>query len=447
MNKISIIIKREYLTRVKKKSFIIMTILGPLLMASIWIVPIYLATVSNEEYTVQVLDETGLFRSHLTDTDNIHFVPLNTSLSKAKKLLSKSEDLSLLYIPATELNVPATAVLYSSSQPSIDVTSQIKDMMKREVESLKLQASGVNPDILRSIKSNVQLNTIRIDKEGNEKKSFTEVSLILGIFSGLLIYMFIFIFGSQVMRGVIEEKTNRIVEVIISSVRPFQLMMGKIVGVALVGLTQFLLWVVLTFSIVTAFQLSLNETPQLSHTESMYSRSGKILNPEQLSEFSKEMKQQDSTTYQILEAINSIDYGVMIGAFLFFFLGGYLMYAALFAAIGSAVDSETDTQQFMLPITIPLILSMVMVGFITTNPTGPIAFWFSIIPLTSPVIMMARIPFGVPYWQIFLAMGLLVIGFLFTTWLAAKIYRTGILMYGKRTSYKELWKWIKYSNT
>lgn len=444
MNKILIIIKREYLTRVKKKSFIIMTILGPILMASIWIVPIYLTTVSDEEHTIQVLDESGMFRGQFKNTDNIKFVPVNMDIEKAKSLLSADENLSLLYIPATELNVPSTGILYSGSQPSIDVTSQIKDIMKRQVESLKLQASGVDPEILRSIKSNVHLNTIRIDEEGNEKKSFTEVSLVLGIFSGLLIYLFIFIFGAQVMRGVIEEKSNRIVEVIISSVKPFQLMMGKIIGVALVGLTQFMLWVVLTFTIVTAFQLSIADAGQLSQSEKSFTNQGKILNQQQLSEFSEQMKQQDSTTFQILEAISTINYGVMIGAFLFFFLGGYLLYGALFAAIGSAVDNETDTQQFMLPITIPLILSMVMVGFITTNPGGTIAFWLSVIPLTSPIIMMARIPFGVPYWELALSMGLLVLGFLFTTWLAAKIYRTGILMYGKKVNYKELWKWIRF---
>lgn len=444
MNKISIIIRREYLTRVKKKSFIIMTILGPILMASIWIVPVYLATLSEEQHTVQVLDESGLFIDRFRNTENIDFQKIETDLETAKKLISKGKDQTLLYIPSTEISVPGGGILYSSSQPSIDVTSQIKNIMKRQVESLKLQAHGVDPEILRSIKTSINLSTIRIDEEGNEKKSFTEVSLILGIFSGLLIYLFIFIFGAQVMRGVIEEKSNRIVEVIVSSVKPYQLMMGKIVGVALVGLTQFLLWVFLTFVIVSGFQLSLGDTTQLSSTETMYSNQGKILNPEQLSEFSEDVQKQDSRIYQILEAISSINYGVMVGSFLFFFLGGYLLYAALFAAIGSAADNETDTQQFMLPVTIPLILSMVMIGFITNNPGSNVAFWFSIIPLTSPIIMMTRIPFGVPYWEIALAMGLLVLGFLFTTWLAAKIYRTGILMYGKKVNYKELWKWIRH---
>jgi len=221
-------------------------------------------------------------------------------------------------------------------------------------------------------------------------------------------------------------------------------MMGKIVGIALVGLTQFLLWVFLTFSIVTAFQLSMAGESKLTNTDKMFSPQEKILNAEQLKEFSEKSAEKDDMNVQIIEAISSINYAVMVGSFLFFFLAGYLLYAALFAAIGSAVDSEADTQQFMLPVTIPLILSIVMAQFVISNPDGPVAFWFSIIPLTSPVIMMVRIPFGVPFWELILSMSLLVATFLAATWMAAKIYRTGILMYGKKVNYVELWKWLRY---
>jgi len=248
------------------------------------------------------------------------------------------------------------------------------------------------------------------------------------------------------MRGVIEEKTNRIVEVIVSSVKPFQLMMGKIVGVAMVGLTQFSLWIVLTTILVGVFMATVGGDEMMSGSQKMMGTQGKVLSAQELTEFSKAAQAESSTTMQIIEGIQSIDAPVMIGSFLFYFLFGYLLYGALFAAIGSAVDNETDTQQFMLPVTIPLILSMVMIGFIITNPGGPVAFWLSIIPLTSPVIMMARIPFGVPIEEIWLSMGLLVAGFVGATWLAGKIYRTGILMYGKKISYKELGKWIKYRN-
>jgi len=205
------------------------------------------------------------------------------------------------------------------------------------------------------------------------------------------------------------------------------------------------LWIFLTLAIVTFFQVSVLDTSKLPNSQKMVTSNDKILNPQELQDFSNNMVRQDDMNVQIIEAIGSIDYGVMILSFLFFFLGGYLLYAALFAAVGSAVDSEADTQQFMLPITIPLILSMVMAQIITTNPNGAAAFWFSMIPLTSPIIMMVRIPFGVPNWQIYLSAGLLIAGFLFTTWLAAKIYRTGILMYGKKVNYKELWKWLRYN--
>ncbi|HPE33502.1 MAG TPA: ABC transporter permease [Bacteroidales bacterium] len=445
MNKIKIIILREYLTRVRKKSFIVMTILGPILMASIWVLPVILATISTDEQTVQVLDETGLFVHRFTDTKTIRFVPISMDIEKAKENLFKTGNDGLLWIPKTELSVPSSGIYYSTGQASLEVISHIKSIMKNEVESLKLEASGIDPEILRSIKSTVVLNTIKISKSGDEEKSFTEISMGVGLFSGVLIYMFIFIFGSQVMRGVMEEKTNRIVEIIISSVKPFELMMGKIVGVALVGLTQFLLWIVLTLAIVTFVQFTMLDANILSGTEQIYTGQSKVLDADQLQQISEQMQSKDSINFQIIEAISSINYGVMIGAFLFFFLGGYLLYAAMFAAIGSAVDNETDSQQFMLPVTIPLILSMVMLGLIINNPSGPVAFWFSIIPFTSPIIMMLRIPFGVPHWQVALSAVLLILGFIFTTWLAAKIYRTGILMYGKKVNYAELWKWLKHN--
>lgn len=422
-----------------------MTLLGPILMASIYVLPVYLTTLSDEEKTVQILDETGLFVHKFKDTDSFKFVPISIDLDVAKDNLASSGDYGLLHIPATQLSVPSTGIFYSNSQPSIEIKSYIKNVMKREVESLKLEASGIDPDILRSIKSSIVLNTIKIDESGKEEKSFTEISMGLSIFAALLIYMFIFIFGAQVMRGVIEEKTNRIIEVIVSSVKPFQLMMGKIVGVALVGLSQFVLWIVLTLILVSVFMASVSNPEEMMSSGSMMGTQGTGVATEELTKMADAGGADNSMAMQIVEGIRSVDAGVMIASFMFFFLFGYLLYAALFAAIGSAVDSETDTQQFMLPVTAPLILSMVMIGFIISNPNGPVAFWFSIIPFTAPVVMMARIPFGVPYWQVYLSMALLVLGFLATTWLAAKIYRTGILMYGKKISYRELWKWIKYN--
>lgn len=421
------------------------------------IVPIYLATRTNETKTVAVIDESGLFYQKFKNSDNIKFHDLVSDIQSAKANFTKSGDYALLYIPKTEVTLPSNAILYSENNVTLSVSSYIKNVMTRQIEELKLGArlkdlqkdekSPVNvDDILRSIKTSVDINTMKIGEDGKESKSYTEVSMILGMFAGILIYFFIFLFGSQVMRGVIEEKTSRIVEVIISSVKPFQLMMGKIIGVGLVGLTQFLLWVILTFGIVTVATTTLTKKTGSESATQNFLQQNPSVNAAQLDLPDTLKKGSSSDMNEALEAINSIDFPVMIGSFLFFFIFGYLMYAALFAAIGGAVDSESDTQQFMLPITIPLILAIIMAQFVIQNPEGPVSFWMSIIPLTSPVIMMIRIPFGVPVWEVILSMVFLLLGFLGTTWLAAKIYRTGILMYGKKINYKELWKWIRYTH-
>jgi ABC-2 type transport system permease protein len=457
MKKIPLIIQREYLTRVRKRSFIVMTILGPLLMAAVVIVPIYLATISNELKSVAVIDETGLFFEKFKDSDNIKFHYLLTDITSAKENFSKSGDYALLYIPKTDLSLPENVVLYSKSQVNINVKSYIKNVMSRQIEQLKLEVKlndlqkgsdnqVSTDDILRSIKSSVSINTIKIGANGAEEKSYPEVSMVLGLFSGILIYFFIFLFGSQVMRGVIEEKTSRIVEVIVSSVKPFELMMGKIIGVGLVGLTQFLLWVVLTFGIVTAVTSSFSSKISPRSSGQVMSQTGQALGADKLSTASDTITVDKNNVNEVLDAINTIDFPVMIGSFLFFFLFGYLVYAALFAAIGSAVDSEADTQQFMLPVTIPLIFAIVMAQYIMQEPQSQLAFWLSMFPLTSPVIMMVRIPFGVPWLQVISSMLILVAGFFAATWMAGKIYRTGILMYGKKVSYKELWRWIRYRN-
>ncbi|MBE0649172.1 MAG: ABC transporter permease [Bacteroidales bacterium] len=455
MKKILLIIRREYLTRVKKRSFIVMTILGPLLMAAIVIVPIYLATTTNETKQVAVIDETGLFFEKFKNSDNIQFHYLNTDIHSAKEAFGKSKDYALLYIPAADVALPTNAILYAGTQVNINVKSYIRNVMSKRIEDLKLEAQLADltkgnsspiqlDDLLRSIKTSVDISTIKIGVDGQEEKSYTEVSMVLAIFGAILIYFFIFMFGSQVMRGVIEEKTSRIVEVIVSSVKPFQLMMGKIIGVAMVGLTQFALWVVLTFIIITGVTTAFigNTLPQGNATQLIGQSTGGF-DPGKVINMPSD-QQPAGETNEVFAALNSIDFPVMIGSFLFFFLFGYLMYAALFAAIGGAVDSEADTQQFILPLTAPLILAIIVAQFIVQDPGGPMAFWLSIIPFTSPVVMMIRIPFGVPILEVILSMTLLLLGFLATTWMASKIYRTGILMYGKKVSYKELWKWLRH---
>lgn len=445
MSKISLIIQREYFTRVKKRSFILLTFLGPLLMASIWIVPIYLSGIGQETKVISVLDETGVFLNHFTDDENLQFVQAVPQLKAAKENLNKMGNYALLYIPKPDLHVPNTAIIYSEKQAGLDVKNYIKGVMKKEIEAQKLALHGIDPELLLSIKTNVFISSIKVDGSGKEEKSSAEISMAVGMFSSILIYFFIFLFGAQVMRGVIEEKTSRIIEVVISSVKPFQLMMGKIIGIALVGFTQFMLWVVLTATLVFGFQYAYQDDLKTFQKSQITETAGQGLFPtDPVETENAEVQPPDENIGFFIDALLAINYAVILGSFLFYFLGGYLLYAALFAAVGSAVDSEADTHQFMMPITIPLILSIVMAQFILTNPHGPVAFWMSMFPLTSPIIMMIRIPFGVPYWEILTSGILLIIGFIFTTWLASKIYRTGILMYGKKVNYKELWKWLFY---
>jgi ABC-2 type transport system permease protein len=445
MKKILLIIKREYLSRVRKRSFVIMTLIGPLLMAAVLIVPIYIAQKSDEHKEIGVIDETYVFVNNLPNTENIHFTFLKEDLNTAKSSLDKSKYYAILHIPGVSFYSPAAIRLYSMHQPSLSVKLYIEGAIKKLMEDRKLEASGIDKQLLASTKTKIDITTIKLSDDGEEKESSTAVATGLGIFAGLIIYMFIFMYGSQVMRGVIEEKTSRIVEVIVSSVRPFQLMMGKIIGVAMVGLTQFLLWVLLTFGIMTVIQASFPNTFKQKQTTQTYDNK-RITSITELQADTKPVQEENSEMSSVIKSIRAINFGVMILSFLFFFLFGYLLYAAFFAAIGSAVDSEADTQQFMLPLTIPLIFAMVMNQFIINNPDGPVAFWLSIIPLTSPVVMMMRIPFGVPWTEIVLSAVLLILGFWGSVWLASKIYRTGILMYGKKISYKELWKWLTYKS-
>ncbi len=417
-------------------SFIVMTFLGPLLMAALMIVPILLATLQDVgQKKIAVRDETGWFKGKFESGENMEFILVDGSMEEEKKrVLDKTYD-ALVNIPLSQFNVQGQAEIFSTRQIPMNLKSLTRSILKTELENKKLLSAGIDPQLIREARTDVNIMTIQLEEDGSETKSFTEVQYGLGIFSSILIYFFIFLFGAQVMRGVIEEKTNRIVEVIVSSVKPFELMMGKILGIALVGLTQFVLWVVLTAGVYGGFALIFGNDLAMANATT-----GQLL--QQNTEITQSATQ--AMAGQVFEVIASIDFGIIIFSFLFYFIGGYLLYAALFAAIGSAVDNEADTQQFMLPVSLPLILGIVVSNFVVNNPDGPVAFWMSMIPLTSPIIMMVRIPFGVPYYELILSMVLLVAGFIFTTWLAAKIYRTGILMYGKKVTYKELWKWLRY---
>ncbi len=437
MKKIALIIQREYLSRVKKKSFIVMTFLGPVLIAAMYAFAIFLAVNSDnlsDKKKIVVCDETNTLSNIIKSNAQYEFEFSSLSLASLKSDFDSSGNSYLLYIPQKSINFEGVK-LYSDKQPSLAIVKYIEDQLENTLSDQKLTEKGISKKIISELDFNLNIETIRFTDEG-EQDGNTSASYMIGMFSSILIYMFIFLYGVQVMRGVIEEKNNRIVEVLISSVKPFQLMMGKIVGIALVGLTQFALWVILTSAITGIIGQKFAQDKS------------KLIQIEKTVESSNSDKSEPAIAAgEVLNALSTINYPLVIGCFLFYFLGGYLLYSALFAAIGSAVDSESETQQFMMPVTIPLIFSFIIsTSTVVNNPDGPVAFWLSLIPLSSPIVMMVRLPFGVPTWEIITSMLLLIAGFFGTVWLAAKIYRTGILMVGKKTSWKEIGKWIFYKN-
>ena len=436
MNKIGLIIKREYLTRVRKRSFLLLTFLGPIFMAAIYIIPIMLTLNSHTDHLrVAVVDESRWFENSFTSNEAHTFVPMHGQpIDSIKEMVKTGVFDMALYVPPTQLNNPSNAVVYSIRQVPMEVETYISSVMEKEIEDQKLMAKGVDPEIVSAVKTDVNLSVMRMDEKGNEKETFTEVQFTLGVILAMLVCSFIVFFGGQVMQGVSEEKNNRIIEVIISSVKPFQLMMGKIIGVSLVALTQFVLWIVLTLVLYLGFSAYLG-----------------LSNPEMLSQgtvMAQEITSNDimsnESVQSFLQIVHSIDFGTIIACFLIFFILGYLLYATLYAAIGSVVDNNTDSQQFTLPVTVPLMVAIISSFYIVNNPDGALSVWFSMIPFTSPISMMVRIPFGVPIWQIVVSVVLLAGTFVLMTWIAAKIYRTGILMYGKKLSYKEIFKWLKY---
>jgi len=394
-----------------------MTILGPILMAALFIVPTYLSMRGLETQQIVVSEKGNLFSEKLEDNEIVQFSKIpEMETERLKKNFGSSPYYALLII--SDSNSQNRFTIYSSQHISLSVKNNIESQISKINERKKLEEADIDIEILNSLFSEIEIMSVIIDEQGDESKGSSEMSSAIGFITAFLIYLFIFMYGSMVMRGVIEEKTSRIVEVIISSVRPFQLMMGKIVGVALVGLTQFVLWILLTYSIASLFEVV----------------------------FMNSNNQSEIIT-GILSSVGQINLSSIVISFLFYFIGGYLLYSSLFAAIGSAVDTESDTQQFVLPITIPLILSLVMIEPIMSNPDGTLAIWLSIIPFSSPIIMMVRLPFGgVESWEIIISAIVLICTFLSTTYIASKIYRVGILMYGKKNSFKELIKWISYKN-
>lgn len=435
MNKIWLVIQREYLSRVKKKSFLLATLLTPLIFPAIMGIFIWIAVEEKENQSlriIEVVDENNLF--FMESSDQYAFSFSDRNVEEAKELVQKGDRYGFLLIPKIDLKDPKGITYYGEENPNMNLISYLESSLRKKIEDQRLYDSGIDPQILSEIRTSVDVTAITLDEEGGERVSDATVNYAIGFLAGILIYMFIFIYGNQIMQGVIEEKSSRIVEILVSSLKPFQLMMGKIVGIAGVGLTQLLIWIVLIGTLTTVVTGFLGmQMPQQQALEMAQADMGEAVPDGELGE--------------ILAVIQGIDFVTLVGAFVFYFLGGYLLYGALFAGIGSAVDAPSDAQQFMLPVTIPLIVAyMGLFVFVLQDPNSTTSFWLSIVPLTSPIAMMGRISYGVPFWELLLSMGLLVLGFLATTWLAGKIYRIGILMHGTKPSYKTLWKWIKTSN-
>jgi len=441
MSKIGLVLTREYTTRVRKKSFIIMTILMPALMAAMFILPAYfMAQDDTKERSIAVYDGSTILLGQLESNNYTKYKFINQEeYDKIKDHLKTTDYYALLVIQPNVLNTK-TVQLISASNIPFDLKNQIHDKIKSVIEKEKMadviKQTNI-PDLearIAATKTSINVNTIKLGESGEAKKSSTEIGMILGYIFGFVIYMFILLYGQMVMQGVMEEKQSRIVEVIISSVKPFELMMGKIIGIAMVGLTQLALWIVLGFIIISGAKGLMPGAHHAASAQDIVAQA-QANAPEQLD------KMQD-----VLSMLGSVNFPLIIGCFIFFFIGGYLLYSSLFAAVGSAVDSQEDAQQFMMPIMMPIILAIMVMMSAIKNPEGAVAFWFSIIPFTSPVVMMARIPFGVPAWQLGLSMLVLIVTFVGMVWAAAKIYRTGILMYGKKVSWKELGKWLTYKS-
>jgi len=443
MNKIFLIIQREYLARVKKRAFIITTLLVPgLLLAMYGIIALIYANSDeiNAMHVIRVHDETGDFKGKFHDKKNLKYVDALTGIENEKKEIKKNENDFLLMID-TGYNSKGHVQIFSTKKPNLMVINDIQDEMNRIANDNYMVNAGIDTARLNKNKADIEISAKQLTDSG-EKDSSVGAAYGAGIAGAILIYISLLIYGAQVMRGVIEEKTTRIIEVIVSSVKPFQLMLGKILGVGMVGLTQFLLWIVLSVGVtyIAGNFFIKDKAPAPTHA---------VVKQTDMANAGKYMQQANaapkSPGMEFYESIKTLNFSYILSWFAFYFLSGYLLYSALFAAVGSAVDSETETQQFMFPVTMPLLFTyMLSFAFIVNNPDSSLSFWLSVIPLTAPVAMMVRIPFGVPDWQLAVSAALMVGGFLFTTWVASRIYRVGILMYGKKASYKELVKWFFY---
>ncbi|MCL2290458.1 MAG: ABC transporter permease [Bacteroidetes bacterium] len=452
MNKVKLIIAREYLTRVKKKSFIIMTILAPLLFAGLMVAPVIIAKKtmeSQKQMSVLVIDENDFFINKLEDNAQSVFTYRSGDVNEFKKELTTGKYDAILHIVKGNTSLRAN-LFYEKDPPTRFAAGLERQLDKQLFDKLLMDTFNIQPKQFEMYKQATQatITSIRIDESGNEKASNADVSKIVGMVFGLIIYFLIFFSAQQVLRGVLEEKTNRIIEVLISSVKPVQLMLGKIIGVAMVGITQLVLWIVLTLILIVGVQFIAPDlftgNPEMMQIAMQTQMNVGVENLQPLQTIGTEQSLAQNSVFEQIQNYFNISFTALILCFLFYFILGYLIYASLFAAVGAAVDSETDSQQFVLPVTIPLLFAIIMFVPITEDPNGALALWLSMIPLTSPVVMLMRLPAGVPLYELLASMALCIVFFFFCVWLAARIYRIGILMYGKKTTWKDLAKWIRY---
>ena len=421
MHKIYLIIAREYVSRVQKKSFWIASILAPFLLTAIYAIPIFLALQDKEVKNVQIIDQSGLFRPTDLKHKEVVFTLGKGDPGQLKKQFAAKGFVALVLVPKDILVNPHGLKMYATKSIALPVKEAIEEVVQDRVRAELMQKAGISATVYEETQASISGDTITVSAQGDETNSSAAGAMILAGVMGLILYITLLLYGSQVMNGVIEEKSSRIIEVIISSVKPYQLLLGKIIGVGFVGLTQFALWICLTLGLSQLTKLFLQMPSNIPAA-----------------------RVDNLPMQEVTKVLESTNIPLILTSFLFFFFVGYLLYSSLFAAIGSAVESPSEAQQFTFIVMVPIIISFLMAQQTMQDPDSEVAFWASMIPFTSPINMMVRLPYGVPTWQLITSMSLLVLGFLGCTWISARIYRVGILMYGKKVTWKELWKWLFY---
>ena len=453
LRNIKTIIGREYMTRVKKKSFLLITFLGPIFFAAVCLLPAIIMNMTSEETKqIALVDESGIIMPRVQDTELVDFNDYTGySVDSLKnQILSSEIDIIVSVSPLDTVAKSVNVTAYAASPISVDMKVAIADQIDEAVEDYRLtlyEMDGLK-QIMEEVQSNVTVQTVKVTEDGNEEASSSEASMIISLVLAMIIYMFIIMFSGMVMQSVIEEKASRVVEVLVSSVKATELMFGKIIGVACVAMTQFMLWVVLTFGIVTVVSAVVGFDSLMGSATATTEQMNQLTESLMTDQMNMDMMTtvnmpQDGEMGAMLEALSKINYGQLFFAFVVYFILGYLLYASFFAAIGSAVENEADTQQLQLPVTIPLMLAFFIAFYAFKAPDSPIVFWGSMIPFTSPIVMLARIPYDVPTWELLMSIGILVVTFIACGWASAKIDKIGILMVGKKTSFKDLWKWLK----